>query len=254
MVLSELARSLELYFARTAFQLRRERDVSVLRAAMENVYLRRRPLVLIDVEAYERDPTRVTEIGVAVAEAGALTPVVRTVHILIKENIDLKNGRYVPNRKHLCNTGVLYVMSQGQARSFLRLLFGHYFDKNGAVLVGHDVGGDTTWLKKMGVDIGTPNTVDLKQLYGMLVNGGGSLRGVLRLMHIPHANLHNAANDAYYTLLAVIALCDPAQRDLLHLDSYREGPQLTKREKRREKFLDELTVKLEVPTWFSMFL
>ncbi|PYD23700.1 hypothetical protein DND58_29880 [Pseudomonas syringae pv. pisi] len=72
------------------------------------------------------------------------------------------------------------------------------------------------------------------------------------MLGIPHANLHNAANDAYYTLLASFALCDPVQRQQLNLDCFMRdltpvSKSRAKLEKRSEKFIHRVRVETSLP-------
>lgn len=245
----ELARNLESYFARTEFDFVDKTQVKLLRDQISPVYLRTAPLVAIDVEAYERAQLKVTEIGVAVYDPQGQwllpTPQIKTLHILSKENIRLHNGTYVPDRKYYFNGGTSYSMTARELQTLLDLIFSHYLKERSGILVGHDVKGDIKWLSKLGIQV-APNTptVDTLKIYQLTTRQNGSLRKILRRMNIPHANLHNAANDAYYTLLAALSICDPEQRRRSELDSVdtEELPTLTKREKFKAKFSDEVTV------------
>lgn len=220
-----LKQLLDEYFQLTKFQLSNENHVHSLKKSMELIYLRQRPLVAIDVEAWEQNPQKITEIGVAVYDPTnqihSLVPRVKTLHILVKENKNMNNGRYVPNNKYKFNGGRLYEMTSAQLKGLLNLILTHYLNKSNGVLVGHNVGGDISWLAKHGVKlVENIDTVDTEKLHKISRLGGGTLRGLLRTVGIPHLNLHNAANDAYYTLLAAMSYCDPEQRKLFQLDEY----------------------------------
>lgn len=47
-----------------------------------------------------------------------------------------------------------------------------------------------------------------------------SLKKALEAVDIPYAYLHNAGNDAYYTLLLAMKLCDPQSRVRYGLDIF----------------------------------
>lgn len=248
-----LTGTLDGYFANTKFHFSNPNHVRSLRHWMELVYLRKRPLVAIDIEAWEQDSDEITEIGLAIydprGQETSLVPRIRTCHILIEENLELTNGRYVPNNKFRFNGGRLYEMSADQSKQFLDEILAHYFGGHHGVLVGHNVKGDLQWLAHHGVaEVDHIATVDTEKLHHILRQGGGSLRGLLRTVNIPHLNLHNAANDAYYTLLAAMSYCDPEQRRIFGLDVYQQTPQVAmdKRakaaQKRREKFTDTADV------------
>ena len=80
------------------------------------------------------------------------------------------------------------------------------------VVVGHGVESDMKYLRGMGVDIWQAfnfhRTVDTKDMHqawrGM--GQGRSLASVLGDLEIEYENLHNAGNDAAYTLRAMVAI------------------------------------------------
>lgn len=78
------------------------------------------------------------------------------------------------------------------------------------VLVGHDVGSDDKYLANVGYNLAAKNIVfraDSKDLHQHLKSAdqGRGLTTVLADFGIDSKNLHNAGNDAVYTLRAVIA-------------------------------------------------
>lgn len=261
-IAAELRRSMEAYFAHTRFCFG-PHQVLRLRRWMELVYLREHPLVAIDVEAWERDLRHITEIGVAVYDPVdqylLAQPYIRTLHILVEENRHRTNGRYVPDNLGRFNNGVSYRMSSAELRGLLREILAQYLTARRGVLVGHSLRGDVAWLALHGVDVAGVETVDTEQVHRLLRREGGLVRGLLRTMQIPHLNLHNAGNDAYYTLLAALAYLDPAQRTRFGLDEEappREesaavpGQKSAKARKRAERFTDSARVlsAAEAPT------
>lgn len=254
-----LREALDQYFATTHFNFTKDTYILALRQSMEAVYLRKRPLVSIDIEAFERNPSKVTEVGVAIYDPEAqqllLQPTIKTLHIIIRENKLMINTRFVPNKKFEFNGGCSYELLMIQLRQFLTKLFNHYLVDCRGSLVGHNVDGDIKWIRGMGVKFDNPSVVDTMRIFGYSRSKGATLRGILRTMGIPHANLHNAANDAYYTLLASFALCDPQQRERFNLDTYLTlypsdlPKKLRDEDKRREKFLDFALLELLQPTF-----
>lgn len=249
----ELVQALDHYFANTSFQFTNKNNISRLRTWMELVYLRQRPLVAVDVEAWERNPNKITEIGLAVYDPdrqwNLIMPRVRTLHILVKENKNKTNGKYVPNNKLRFNGGTSYEMLTAELKGLLNEILTHYLNTCNGVLVGHNIGGDIKWLASHGVKlVQNIDTVDTEKMHRISRLTGGSLRGVLRTVGIPHLNLHNAANDAYYTLLAAMTYCDPEQRRVYGLDTYVEAVvvERDKREnaarKKAEKFSDDANI------------
>lgn len=248
---------LDAYFSTTKFNFTRDTQITALRESMEIVYLRKRPLVCIDIEAFERNTSRVTEVGVAIYDPELqqllMQPSIKTLHIIIRENKQLLNLRFVPNKKFEFNGGCSYELLMKQLRDFLAKLFNHYLVDCRGSLVGHNVDGDIKWIQSMGVKFKSPSVVDTMRIFGYSRSKGATLRGILRTMGIPHANLHNAANDAYYTLIASFALCDPQQRERFNLDNYLKvhpsnlSKKLQDAEKKRDKFLDKALLEQNTP-------
>jgi len=80
------------------------------------------------------------------------------------------------------------------------------------IIVGHDIQVDMQYLNRMNVNVvvaqnflKTVDTKDMHQHWARSQNGR-SLGYVLNDLEISHKNLHNAGNDAAYTMQAMIAL------------------------------------------------
>lgn len=252
-VQKQLAATLDEYFAANNFAFTDENQVPKLRKWMELIYLRKRPLVAVDVEAWERNPKKITEIGLAVYDPDhqyhLIMPRVKTLHILVKENKNMTNGRWVPNNKLRFNGGVSYEMTTSQLKGLLNEILTHYLNTRNGVLVGHNIGGDIQWLSSHGVKlVENIDTVDTFKVHRLSGRTGGTLRGLLRRVGIPHLNLHNAANDAYYTLLAAMSYCDPVQRQMFGLDTFvetepvQEDKKVAAARKKAEKFSDSANI------------
>lgn len=238
---------LDEYFNKEDFSFaegREEQTIQRLRKYMETVYLKERPLVAVDVEAWEKNLKKVTEIGISVydprLQSDSPFPLIKTFHLIVKENLQFNNGKYVPDNKKKFMGGTSRVLSFKESKEFVQLIVEQYINVSGGALVGHQIDGDIKWLKSIGVSLSDAlECVDTLKIHSFSRATGGTLRGILRTVGIPHANLHNAANDAYYTLLAALAYCDPAFRTHYNLDIYcGETSKLTPAEKKHSKFLD----------------
>ncbi|KAG7664387.1 uncharacterized protein J8A68_002060 [[Candida] subhashii] len=203
--------------------------------SMRNVYGRKSILFCVDVEAWEFNTRIVTEIGIAIYDPReqqmAMMPTIQQIHIRIKENIDKINGKFVPNHANNFNGGVSYVMTKYEAASFIQSLVDYYLHKPKphnvpSYFVGHDVSGDIKWLNALGVKLPTHFLrLDTAQLFRFSRGKSGiSLKNALNVVQIPHAFLHNAGNDAYYTLVLAMTLCDPQCRVRFNLDVMDPSP------------------------------
>lgn len=201
----------------------------LLRTNMEQVCTKRKVLFCLDVEAWERNTEMVTEIGIAVydprLQLNAILPVIKTVHLIIKENEHRRNGRYVPEHSLNFNGGTTYVLPRKLAILLIESIFDQYallFSNNECCLVGHDIGGDLKWLSHLGLTIrGQYSVLDTQTVFACSHGKqGASLKNALRAVNQPYAFLHNAGNDAYYTLLLALSLCDPVSRVLNEVDNH----------------------------------
>lgn len=84
--------------------------------------------------------------------------------------------------------------------------------KRNIVLVGHAIGADITFLKDMGYDVtnlsNLKDTIDTGDMWMYLKKAANpaNLGAVLQDLGIIGWNLHNAGNDAVYTLQVMIGL------------------------------------------------
>ena len=119
------------------------------------------------------------------------------------------------------------VRSQQETCEALEKLFASYASSNSnsngeIVLVGHGLSGDIKSLRHLGIDIyGLPNmceTVDTKDLHSHLrkTDNGVSIKSLLSEFGLPYRYLHNAGNDAVYTMQALLAII--LQKKLQSLD------------------------------------
>ncbi|CAH2350323.1 hypothetical protein CLIB1423_01S07492 [[Candida] railenensis] len=257
-ITSLFSAKIDQYFTETKFRMNKDQQ-KVLKSCMEKVYTRKSPLFCFDVEAWESNNNLVTEVGISIYDPRerelSLLPNIKSYHIIIEEHRNKRNGKFVPDNKHNFVGGTSHVLSEVEAQKFINKMIHKYFlddPQLGSAFVGHHIGGDIKWLKTIGVQF--PDECPIIDTYRIfqLSHGkyGGGLRSILRLAEIPHAYLHNAANDAYYTLLAALAWCDPSVRKARELDLYVipevvQNPRKTKvqqqedrRAKRQEKFTD----------------
>jgi hypothetical protein len=91
-------------------------------------------------------------------------------------------------------------------------IFNPYLSSREIIVVGHDVRQDITYFNEIGIDLRAlagmrepVDTQDLHQAWCSSPNGRG-LVTVLDDLDIPNKHLHNAGNDAHYTLCAMIGI------------------------------------------------
>ncbi|OBA20890.1 hypothetical protein METBIDRAFT_41865 [Metschnikowia bicuspidata var. bicuspidata NRRL YB-4993] len=213
-------------------RLNTKSKLSQIQKQMDRVFTRSSALFCVDVEAWEHDTKQITEIGISIYDPSfqelALVPNIKTYHIRIAEGINFKNGDYVPDHSANFSGGDSYVFSRLQARSLLQALINFYFGPNYPFfcsLVGHDLKGDIKWLENLGVSISrNVRKLDTQTLFSYTHGRDrASLKNALRTLNQPYAFLHNAGNDAYYTILLALKLCDPGVRRLTGIEYFQPG-------------------------------
>ncbi|ROW17571.1 hypothetical protein VPNG_00779 [Cytospora leucostoma] len=183
--------------------------------------------ICVDVETYEKSPGLVTELGFAILDTQDLVGVppgegaqnwfklIRAHHLRIKEYSYMKNtefvmgcpdsfvfgtSEFVPIDKVL--KAIEEIMSPKSPTGELRKV----------VLVGHDVNQDIALLDSIDFDVyemrNLLEVVDNQKLHQhrhRFYNGQG-LSAVLAGLDIAYMYLHNAGNDAVYTLQSLLRL------------------------------------------------
>jgi hypothetical protein len=168
---------------------------------------------------------------------------IKARHLRIKENLSYVNSKYVNGDPERFEFGESEIVSSTQVADILTQIFlqqdsledekgaqrSHQTpggdDRNGkhvatkeirsVGLVGHDAAADVRYLSRLGFKPNSQSTItkvfDIQHLYHALrcdqKNKQVSLDTVLTDLSIIGWNLHNAGNDAVYTMQALIGLC-----------------------------------------------
>ncbi|KAL8420064.1 hypothetical protein RB594_003007 [Gaeumannomyces avenae] len=199
-------------------------------------------LVCVDVETYERSHDLVTEIGFAELDTSRLRGIppgdgcqnwfslIQGSHYIIKENSWAKNGIHVEDNRRNYSFGTSNVVPLRTMHKIVEKTLGRrglkaeYERSDEAqlapvVLVGHDIAADIEHLQKIGYDARkAPRIVDVIDTAQMHQHwrrekNPASLGRVLAGLEISHRYLHNAGNDAMYTLQALLVLASKARQD-----------------------------------------
>lgn len=209
-----------------------EPQLPVKNKAMQNVdpaAFKDACFLAIDCEAFEFAQNKITEIGVSVLDTRDLTGIepgadaanwlaqIKTRHLRIKEYQKLVNKKFIkgcPDKFNFGNSEFIYL---NQIRNVLTEIFNNpagvdapTFDKRKIVLVGHDVKSDIDYLKNInfspyasGRIVGSMDTLKLS---GSSKSTTVGLERLLRGLGADPINLHNAGNDAAYTLQAIVMI------------------------------------------------
>ncbi|KAI9749760.1 MAG: hypothetical protein M4579_006750 [Chaenotheca gracillima] len=199
--------------------------------------------IAVDLEAYERNHKLVTEIGIATLDTLDLAGVspgegaknwnskIRARHIRIQEHGHLHNTDFVAGCADKFEFGESEWTSLESAPQLVASCFRAPFSgpsqaedmepslltasptpKRNIILVGHDISMDISYLHTLGYSpLTLPNlveTLDTMLMYRSLKRElqARSLGQLLYDFDLMGWNLHNAGNDAVYTLQAMIAI------------------------------------------------
>ena len=197
--------------------------------------------IAVDVEAFEDPPHPLTEVGIATLDTRDLRsvspgpngetwqPLIRARHFLIEEHKHRVNHKYVdgcPDKFEFNNHKSTVVPDRDISKTVsdcFKPPYGNDYrsmrdrlEKRDVVLVGHDITADLNYLHRIGVSlanfsciIDTVDTATLFRKWKNDDNAKSSLGHVLADFDLMGWHLHNAGNDAVYTLWAMLAICVP---------------------------------------------
>ncbi|KAM0720099.1 hypothetical protein Q7P37_004235 [Cladosporium fusiforme] len=210
-------------------------------------------IISIDVESYEKAHGIITEVGVSTLDTRDLQGTapgacgegwqqfVRGRHFRVTENVSYKNKQYVYGCPEEFRFGKSEFVSLKDMPSTLTKCFHEPFSKpiddtnanaqeaaeedpqqrRNIVLLGHDIEQDIQYCHRLGFSVlGRGNliaTLDTKAMYQAYTRDHSprGLGGVLHDFGFAAWSLHNAGNDAAYTVWAMLATCvqDRAERN-----------------------------------------
>ncbi|RDX55588.1 hypothetical protein OH76DRAFT_1396980 [Lentinus brumalis] len=183
----------------------------------------------MDFEAWDRDHTLLTEFGWRLVQWVDDKPVKEHGHLIVKERRQYTQ-HYVPNNREFYNFGQSIDVDKHEFRDRIRGLIDKHREHGPLFLVFHDHSQDVKYLKSEAIkaieriDVlpdspmtGEVYVVDTAELFAALEgdsNNTRSLERVCRHLKIDTKYLHNAGNDAYYTLEAMISMAsgDPVDQ------------------------------------------
>ncbi|EAQ89170.1 hypothetical protein CHGG_05789 [Chaetomium globosum CBS 148.51] len=185
--------------------------------------------VAIDLEAWEQDHGLITEVGIAMLDTAHLTGIapgengqnwlqlIEARHIRVKENMWATNSRYVHGCADCFDFGTTEFVEESLIPELIKDVIDRATFVNGGgprsvVLVFHESSSDIKYLRYLSYYVeGARNVIDVadtREMHQFLVrsNDSASLASVLSYLDISPRFLHNAGNDAVYTLQAMVGL------------------------------------------------
>lgn len=207
-------------------------------------------LFALDIEGFESNQNIITEIGISIfdprenlPEYGLMTPILHNYHLIVSEYLTLRNKNFLSDLKDCYLLGESLILTYEQCTNFIQSLINFYIipkteeDKTwGRCFVGHGISNDLAWLRSMNIElptklkdisfryqpsetVETAYIIDTSKFHQILYGDMyGSLGKLLKLYNIPHSYMHNAGNDAYYTLQLLLHIGNYKFRELHHSD------------------------------------
>lgn len=198
-----------------------EFDMKFINTCLKNIKDSSKVFISLDIEQYERNLSKVTEIGVSMyyplktestdslnTNTSYLFPDIRAVHFIIKENHKFRNGKFVEDNRFRFAYGKSAYFSQKECIALLGEIFGKNDDAQNInvpqpsiVFVGHNVKGDISYLKKFGVKF--PEKYEVMDTLNIWRHtrprGPAKLESLLKIFGIPFQFLHNAGKSCAST-------------------------------------------------------
>ncbi len=183
--------------------------------------------ISVDVEAFEFDQKLVTEIGISTLDTVDLLGLqpgakgnnwaakIRSRHFRIREHSHRLNKVHVEGCPDKFDFGQSEWITKQDVVSVLNGCFNpsrppYSSETYKVVLVGHDVAADVKYLKELGFDVARmiSDCIDTADLYKASRRDGrqSALSTLLLQYGIAAKHLHNAGNDARYTLRVMVAI------------------------------------------------
>ncbi|KAH6610758.1 atp-dependent dna helicase 2 subunit 2 [Trichoderma cornu-damae] len=179
----------------------------------------------MDVEAIEMPPNPISEIGIAILDVKDLDGVqpgpggqnwwqfIKAHHLRTKEYSGLVNHRFVHGCPSLFDFGVSTFPEECELPEAIESVLAPYTEeKRQLVFVAHDARQDIKYLSSVGFEVlairGLVEQLDTKEIHQAWRESeqGKSLQHVLNELLIRSKHLHNAGNDAVFTLRALIGM------------------------------------------------
>lgn len=196
--------------------------------------------VSIDVEAYEFNQDFVTEVGISTLDAKNIAkvapgggrdiplgsegwyPHINARHIRVKEALWVTNQKHVHGCPEHFDFGDSEIVPADKAMTVVENIIRQTVDggekRRPIVLVFHDAAADTKFLQSQGYDILSEeniiDVIDTKEMHQFINRSihPRSLEHVLSSLGIHFQHLHNAGNDAVYTMRAFVSLAIKARQ------------------------------------------
>lgn len=152
--------------------------------------------IILDIENHEKNQNTILEVGLLFYSNKK--HIIK--HYIVEENLEIRNGKYVPDNKLNFDFGESVIADTQTIISEISKYC--QLTKN---FVGHEIGTDIKFLKNHGTNFSQVNIFDTSN-YSKIMNEKGEKMSIKRILESNNElfnNLHNAGNDCYYNMVAL---------------------------------------------------
>lgn len=165
-------------------------------------------------------------------------------HLIPESHFSKRNGRYVPDHKFEFNFEKSLIMKESLCKEVIEETLKLALKNGNVILVGHGVKSDLVALDRAGINLRsiehTWRVLDTEIIWRECSEAKfSSLERVLTYLRIPHRNLHNGGNDAFYTLQLAFFLTSKRFRNSHRLSDVEPKQRATKMIRQRMRPMND---------------
>ncbi|GAA5860755.1 hypothetical protein JCM1840_001953 [Sporobolomyces johnsonii] len=218
----------------------------------------------LNLELWELDQNVLLEFGWAILEyskdaEGKVEERRTNLHVVIKENECRRNHQYVPDARDHFDFGHTLTLRLDALKSVLRALLASLSATSPVFLIFHNPNKDLRALAKLGFDVESEFECDLTRVPQRESGQGGvwvvdtqrlfegwmerrgqvGLEKACKELEVPTKHLHNAGNDAHYTLDVFERLMDRSRKPSPDLIRWMDLKERERKVEARERMVGE---------------
>ncbi|ORX40397.1 hypothetical protein BCR36DRAFT_190173 [Piromyces finnis] len=193
----------------------------------------------LDIEAYEFDQKKLTEFGWCIFKKDGT--IIKKKHTNVEEYLKFRNGKHVPDNKEHFLFGQSDIQKLEVVEEELKKDI-----ENVNYIVGHGIKSDINYLKSINVntskfltmknqnipEFGVIDTMDIYS--GQFNTKGVGLEKCLIKLEIPYCRLHNAGNDAMFTMQVFLKIINKSKTVPLQLSINSNNENTNESEKQKD--------------------
>lgn len=186
--------------------------------------------ISVDVEMWERDHSKILEVGLCGWEfLGFGGSRLTCHHLIVADNLHLENGLHCPDHrdKFRPEFGRSETVSGDELSTRMSQLVQQLNVASTPVIwVGHSIHGDLKWLREQGIETaaGSEQQCDIGRAWRALRHAGSyhdmvGMEQMMKEMGLEATWLHNGGNDAVYNIMALLKMGCEVESEMMECQS-----------------------------------